>query len=151
MNFPPLLIQLDLLVDDAGEVDESCLPRLAELNQAEIPIILLAPRPDTWRPTRSGMDSALSRQGVIEAAISQAGGAMDAVLYLDFGLFGRRRHRRAELRDLATRYDCEIEDLIVIAAPSRLADAVQHAGGHALDARDPAALEQRLREILESG
>ena len=145
---PPVLIELDLLVDEAGEVHPELLPRLAEFNQAGQSLVLLAARPDTWRPTRSTMDTALGRQGHITSAIKQAGGTLDATLYLDFGLFTRRARRTGALENLAGRYDCQIRELRLIARSARLAEAVEAAGGRVQKVDDKRRLDDHLRDLI---
>lgn len=129
MSTAPLLVQLELLLDADHQPRPELLATLAGLARNNRPLVLLTPRPDAWRPTRSGMDQALGRQGLVARAIRQAGGELDAVLYLDFGLFSRKRGRHRDLETLAERYECATEDLELIVEPGRLADAVTTAGG----------------------
>lgn len=122
---PPLLVQADLL----GNVDDPAharwLPLLSELKQAERPLVLLAERPDRWAPTRNRVDRAFMRQATMEAEVRRAGGALDAIIYLDLGLFARKRQYERNMADLANRYDCQLEQVHAILRPGKIADALE--------------------------
>lgn len=144
---PPLLVQGDLLAGDGQPVDPRWLPMLAALDQAERPLVLLAERPDRWAPTRNRVDRAFTAQAEIEAEIRRAGGALDAIVYLDVGLFSRRRQQRRNLGDLADRYDCKLDDLHALCRPGRIADALAAEVVGSLERiQTPAALESALRK-----
>ncbi|MDX1625419.1 MAG: hypothetical protein R3323_02790 [Wenzhouxiangellaceae bacterium] len=143
----PLLVPIDLLGDGSGPVSQALLPALAELNRSERPLVLLAERPDRWRPTRNQVDQALSRQSSIEETVHRAGGAVDAVLYLDVGLFSRERHRREALQGLAERYDLQAADLRIVAAPGRLGDLLRRTDLDVVGAADMSELVDRIRTL----
>ncbi|MEX0915483.1 MAG: hypothetical protein WD397_09375 [Wenzhouxiangellaceae bacterium] len=122
---PPLLIQVDLLGNAGDPAKARWLPLLSELKQVERPLVLLAERPDRWTPTRNRVDKAFMRQATIESEIRRAGGALDAVIYLDLGLFARKRQFDRNMADLADRYDCAAERIDAILRPGRIADALE--------------------------
>jgi len=121
---PPLLVQADLLGSTEEPVRARLLPLLSELRQADRPLVLVAERPDRWAPTVNRVDKAFMRQANLEAEIRRAGGALDALIYLDLGLFGRKRQYRRNMADLANRYDCSLERIDAILRPGRIADAL---------------------------
>lgn len=122
---PPLLIEAELL----GSADDSArarwLPLVSELKQMERPLVLVAARPDRWAPTRNRVDRAFMRQADFEAEIRRAGGALDAIIYLDLGLFGRKRQYQRNMADVANRYDCHLEHIHAIVKPGKIADALE--------------------------
>lgn len=122
---PPLLIQVDLLGNAGDPAKARWLPLLSEFKQAERPLVLLGERPDRWTPTRNRVDKAFMRQSTIESEIRRAGGALDAVIYLDLGLFGRKRQFDRDMADLADRYDCATERIDAILRPGKIADALE--------------------------
>lgn len=121
----PLLVQADLL----GAADEPArmrwLPLVSELKQIERPLVLVDERPDRWAPTRNRVDRAFMRQADLEAEVRRAGGALDAIVYLDVGLFGRKRQHQRDMADVANRYDCRLEDILAIVRSSKIADALE--------------------------
>lgn len=122
---PPLLIQADLLgsADQPGRA--RWLPLVSELKQIERPLVLVAARPDRWAPTRNRVDRAFMRQADLEAEIRRAGGALDAIIYLDVGLFGRKRQYQRNMADVANRYDCNLDHIHAIVKPGKIADALE--------------------------
>ena len=117
-----------------SSIPGAVLRSLAELHRADRPLVLLAERPDRWAPTRNRVDRALEGQSRIEREIQRGGGELDAVLYLDFGLFSRRRKRREMLTDLADRYGTDRQGLVAVVSSSRMADAVRDAVGQVITA-----------------
>jgi hypothetical protein len=101
---PPVLIQAELVGTPEQPVHPELLSVLAELHQAGLPLLLVAARPDRWAPTRNRVDRAFMHQATIEADLRRAGGALDAVMYLDLGLFSRRKQHELDLADIANRY-----------------------------------------------
>lgn len=143
----PLLIQLDLLGSETEPVEPRRLPLLAELYRANVPLVLLAERPARWTPTRNHVDRAFDRQARIEADIRRGGGVLDAVLYLDLGLFTRKRQFERILADLANRYGCRLDQICALVRPGKIGDAIQAHVGR-LERIEAARLESSLRRVL---
>jgi len=122
---PPLLIEAELLSNADEPARARWLPLLSELKQVERPLVLVAERPDRWAPTRNRVDRAFMRQADFEAEIRRAGGALDAIIYLDLGLFGRKRQYRRNMADVANRYDCNLEEIHAIVRPGKIAEALE--------------------------
>ena len=148
MRSPPLLIDQRMLGSGESAIDTALVRALAELNRADRPLVLLAERPDRWTPTRTRVDRALQGQNRIEREIHRAGGMLDAVLYLDLGLFSRRRKRQAALDDLADRYGCRPDALIAIVRPGRLADALKQSVGEVFTVEHASEIPGKIAEIL---
>lgn len=147
---PPLLIEAELLSGADESAQARWLPLLSELKQLEWPLVLVAARPDRWAPTRNRVDRAFMRQADFEAEIRRAGGTLDAIIYLDLGLFGRKRQYQRNMADVANRYDCNLEDMHAIVTPGKIAEAlegvigsVERIGGQA---QFRTALEKSLKE-----
>lgn len=151
---PPLLIDADLI----GSADEPSrarwLPLVSELKQVERPLVLVAARPDRWAPTRNRVDKAFLRQADFETEIRRAGGALDAIVYLDLGLFGRKRQYQRNMADVANRYDCNLEHIHAIVKPGKIADALEDVIGSVerIDgqAQFRTALESSLKEYRDA-
>jgi hypothetical protein len=145
----PILVDRGLLPAADQALSRRLLRRFAEMNQRDRPLVLLAERPDRWTPTRNRVDRALEGQGVLDAEILRGGGALDAVLYLDLGLFSRRRRRQAALEDLADRYGIGTEQLRALVASERMAIALQGAVGEVVSVSDEQQLSATLKEWLD--
>jgi hypothetical protein len=145
----PVLVQVDLVGPASPQLDAARLARLAELEQAGRPLVLVAERPARWTPTRSEVDRAFGLQAEIEAELRRAGGVLDAVVYLDLGLFSRRSQIRRALADLANRYGVELDEIGAIAAPGRLADALRDVVGDVTLVEGDEALTAALRRAVE--
>jgi len=148
---PPLLIEAELLSNADQPARARWLPLLSELKQVERPLVLVAERPDRWAPTRNRVDRAFMRQADFEAEIRRAGGALDAIIYLDLGLFGRKRQYRRNMADVANRYDCNLEEIHAIVRPGKIAEALEGVIGRVerIDGQTQfrAALETSLKEL----
>lgn len=147
---PPLLVDAELLGSGDEPARARWLPLVSELKQVERPLVLVAARPDRWAPTRNRVDRAFMRQADFEAEIRRAGGALDAIIYLDLGLFGRKRQYQRNMADVANRYDCSLEHIHAIVKPGKIADALEDIIGsiERIDgqAQFRAALEASLKE-----
>lgn len=142
----PLLVQMDLLGPAGRSMDAHRLARLAELDQGERPLVLVTERPTRWAPTRSRVDGAFGRQAEVEAELRRAGGNLDAVLYLDLGLFSRRGQLRDSLADLANRYAVELSDVQAVMSAGRLAEALRDLIGGVTIVSDEEAFDAALKE-----
>lgn len=146
---PPLLIDASLIGRAAQAADPRWTALLAEFKQVGRPLVLLAERPDRWTPTRNQVDKAFMRQAAIQAEIRRGGGALDAVIYLDLGLFGRKRQYERIMADLANRYACSLHDIRALLRRSRIADALAGIIGPMERIDDNAQLEESLQSVLE--
>lgn len=146
----PLLIELQVLGSDQDPVDDRLIAPLAELNQNDQPLVLLAERPDRWTPSRNRVDHALQRQTTIEHAIHRGGGALDAVIYLDLGWFSRPQRRRKVLADLAERYGCGTDALVALVGSERMSEAIRAAVGRIERVPNPGLLRDLLRKLNEN-
>lgn len=143
----PILIDLQILGVDNDPIDDRLIAPLAELNQSDRPVVLLAVRPDRWKPSRNRVDHALQRQTTIEHAIHRGGGALDAVIYLDLGWFSRPQRRHRMLADLADRYGCATDALVALVGSSRMAEAIRSAVGRVEQVSDSGSLRDLLRKF----
>lgn len=144
----PLLIQAELLgsTDDPGRM--RWLALVSQLKQIERPLVLVTERPDRWTPTRNRVDRAFMHQADLEAEIRRAGGALDAIIYLDLGLFGRKRQYERNMADLANRYDCKIEQMRAICRPGKIAEALDGVIGRVERVGDMAEFRSALEATL---
>lgn len=145
----PLLIDAGLLGSSEESADPRWMPLLSEFKQVERPLVLLDERPDGWTPTRNRVDRAFMRQARIQAEIRRAGGALDAVIYLDSRLFGRKRQFERNMADLANRYNCSRQSIHALLRRGRIADSLSGIVGPIDRIDDGAQFEEALRLTLE--
>ena len=144
----PLLIDAGLIGNADEPADPHWMALLSQFRQLQRPLVLLAKRPDRWAPTRNRVDNAFMRQATIQAEIRRAGGALDAFLYLDLGLFGRRRQYERNMADLANRYNCSLKNIHAILRRGRAADALAGIVGPMDRIDDAAQFDEALRLAL---
>ena len=78
--------------------------QLATLNRRGFSLLLTAPEPDHWVPTRGNVDNALQSQAGLRDRIQQAGGDLDGVYYVPRSLLTQDRNRMGALQDMLVRY-----------------------------------------------
>lgn len=127
-----VLIARELMVDESGQPQPEVVTQTVRLHQAGWRIVILAPRPERWRPTRRSMDQAMGVQRVLHEALTRAGGDLDGVCYLEYGLFTRKRARTKALDELAARYGLGITDLVLVAHRHRQLELLANTGARVL-------------------
>lgn len=128
----PVLVQQALCLDENDQPLPGAVAALVDVARVGRPVMLLTMRPERWRPTLHSMDRALSVQQALHQALTRAGGDLDGVIYLDYGLFTRDRARTSTLADLARRFRVELRDLTLISDSSRDLELARTAGVSAL-------------------
>jgi hypothetical protein len=149
---PPVLIERTLLM--AGDRVESCaVEQLIEFQRGGQRMLLIAPRPRRWRPTRRAVDHDLAVQQQLHQLFSRAGCELDGVCYLPTGLFTGKSELDRELEGIARRYECNVSDLVLIGQEQLLLEGMRRAGGTAVGAASAgsgdglATLARALRQV----
>ena len=100
-----LIVSRDLLLAADRVADAALVYRqLATLNRRGFSLLLTAPEPDHWVPTRGSVDNALQSQAGLRDRIQQAGGDLDGVYYVPRSLLTQDRNRMGALQDMLLRY-----------------------------------------------
>jgi hypothetical protein len=100
-----LIISRDLLLIADSAPDAPLIYRhLATLNRRGCSLLLTAPEPDQWVPTRGNVDNALQSQARLRDRIQQAGGDLDGIYYVPRSLLTQDRNRLGALQDILSRY-----------------------------------------------
>ncbi len=127
----PILVERNLLL--AGDdPDPGAIEHLVRFLRDGHRLLLVAPRPKRWRPTRKAVDRDLALQQELHQLFTRAGTELDGVLYLAAGLFSRRAAMSRELDSIAQRYERKVDEIALIGSNSALLDAYGRAGGPAL-------------------
>lgn len=122
---------------------------LASLTRKGVHVLLTAPEPDHWFPTRGNVDQALADQSRLQKAIKEAGGSLDGVYYVPRSLFTQDRNREGALQDILARYSARIENTLLVSASQPFLRAAERL---ALETRPiPEGPEgaERLEAVLE--
>lgn len=127
----PVLVERTLLL--AGErPDAAGIEQLVSFQRYGHRLLLVAPRPKRWRPTRKAVDLDLAVQQELHQLFTRAGAELDGVFYLAAGLFSRRSAMAKELDGIAQRYERKISEITLIGGDAALLEAYRKAGGPAL-------------------
>ncbi len=103
-----LIISRDALLDaEQHPKADSVFRLLAYLNRSGIHVLLTAPEPDHWVPTRGNLDEALDSQRRLLKKVHDAGGELEGVYYVPRSLFTQDRNREGALRDILERYSLQ--------------------------------------------
>lgn len=124
-----LIISRDALLDTLGERDTRPLFRtLAALNRKGLRLLLTAPEPDRWLPTRKNVDNALSTQRELLERFRAAGGDLEGVYYVPRSLLTQDRNREGALKDILKRYSLQADGVTLISSSSPFLQVAQRLG-----------------------
>jgi len=132
----PILIERELLLDN-GDIDPVAIEKVVALQRRGHHVMLMAEQPHRWRPTRRSVDHDLALQQELQQRIGRAGADLDGVVYMETGLFSRKRTRKNELDELARRYKVPAADLTFIGSDPILLESVVLSGGKSLAVNSP--------------
>lgn len=126
---PPVLIERALLLGhgdrspDAGRIE-----RVVAFQRSGHRVLLVAPKPTSWHPTRRSVDHDLAIQQQLHQLFTRAGAELDGVLYLGTGLFSRKHRQRNEFEQTAHRYGRNVGEIILIGSDPDLMEAANRVG-----------------------
>lgn len=124
-----LIISRDALLDAMAEENTGPLFRnLAALTRKGMRLLLTAPEPDRWLPTRKNVDNALNTQRELLESIRAAGGDLEGVYYVPRSLLTQDRNREWALKDILKRYSLQAGEAILISSSSPFIQAAQRLG-----------------------
>ncbi len=125
----PVLIERALLLGgDQRSPDVGRIERVVAFQRSGHRVLLVAPRPSGWRPTRRSVDRDLALQQRLHQIFSRAGAELDGVLYLGGGLFSRKQRQKNEFERIAQRYGRNASETTLICAYQPLIEAARRAG-----------------------
>lgn len=121
-----LIISRDALwLSDSGLVSDRVFRLLAKITRQGCQLLLTAPEPDHWLPTRGNVDGALARQGDLQKAVDSAGGNLDGVYYVPRSLLTQDRNREGALRDILERYSIPAESAALVSSSAPFIKAAE--------------------------
>lgn len=136
----PVLIERALLLSRGERApDPGRIERVVAFQRSGHRVLLVAPRPAGWRPTRRSVDHDLALQQQLHQLFSRAGAELDGVLYLGTGLFSRKGRQKNEFERTVRRYGRNVDETTLICSDQALIEAARRAGLKLRVAGDPSA------------
>lgn len=123
----PVLIERSLLLD-GDSPDARRVEQLVSFQRKGHRVVLVAPRPRSWRPTRRNVDHDLALQQRFHQLFTRAGAELDGVLYFGTGQTTPQEQQREEFEQVARRYDRNVGEMALIGADQDLIEAAEQAG-----------------------
>lgn len=121
---------------------------LGRLTRAGIHLLLTAPEPDHWFPTRGRVDRVLQDQGRLSQRIHAAGGDLDGVYYVPRSLFTQDHNREQALRDILERYSTREVATLLLSASAPFLEAAKRLGIGAREITEDEAGAEHLEAML---
>ncbi len=145
-----LLISRKLLQNQGDNLAGDVVYRLlAGLHRRGVSLLLTAPAPDAWKPTRGDPDTALALQGQIQQAVWEAGGEMDGVYYVRRSLFTQDRNRTGALSDILVRYHLRADRAALISSSTAFLKAAESLGIQCHHVNHDPGSKSSLADLLE--
>jgi len=125
----PVLIERSLLLGRGNRTpDAGRIERVVSFQRHGHRVLLVAPRPVGWRPTRRSVDHDLALQQQLHQLFSRAGAELDGVLYFDTGLFSRKHRQKNDFEQTARRYGRNVGEMTLIGSDQSLIEAADRVG-----------------------
>lgn len=126
---PPVLIERALLLGQGDRTpDASRIERVVAFQRSGFRVLLVAPKPPSWHPTRRSVDHDLALQQQLHQLFTRAGAELDGVLYLGTGLFSRKHRQKNEFKQTARRYGRNVGEITLICCDQALIEAADRVG-----------------------
>ena len=124
-----LIISRDALLDTLREASsEHILRALASLSRRGFHLLLTAPQPDRWVPTRRNVDAALNAQRMLLERSRTAGGELEGIYYVPRSLLTQDRNREGALRDILKRFCVDPAAAILVSSSAPFLKAAARIG-----------------------
>lgn len=125
----PVLIERALLLGRGDSApDAARIEKVVAFQRRGHRVLLVAPKPASWRPTRRSVDRDLALQQQLHQMFSRAGAELDGVLYLGTGLFSRKDRQKNEFEQTARRYGRNVGEMLLIGCDQALIEAADRVG-----------------------
>jgi len=125
----PVLIERGLLLGRGERTpDATRMERVVSFQRRGHRVLLVTPKPASWRPTRRSVDHDLALQQELHQLFSRAGAELDGVLYLGTGLFSKKHRQKNELVQTARRYGRNVGEITLIGSDHALLEAADRVG-----------------------
>ncbi len=124
-----LIISRDTLLDALKDASSKKIFRtMARISRRGTHILLSAPEPERWVPTRGNVDNALNQQNELMKLANEAGGGIEGVYYVPRSLLTQDRNRKGALTDILKRYSVPAKNAVLISSSSPFIKAARRMG-----------------------
>lgn len=123
-----LIISRDTLLDVPDSLSEKVFRALAALSRSGCHLLISAPEPDRWVPTRGNVDNALNQQQQLMERTDAAGGSIEGVYYVPRSLLTQDRNREGALSDILTRFSVSPDEAALLSSSTPFINAANRLG-----------------------
>lgn len=146
-----LLISRDDILSAMGdELDMRLFRVLARLTRSGYHLLATAAQPDKWSASHGGPDDALLGPNSIRKRLSDAGGALDGVYYVQRSLLTQKRNRVQALEDMLQRYSVSPDRCYLFSSSKPFVAVATGLGIHATHLTPKSKLLKNLKSLTES-
>ncbi len=147
-GYPLLILSRDVLLSaEDSKASASLFRALANLTRKGHHLLLTAPEPDKWFPTRGNVDNVLTAQSRLQAAIQECGGDLDGVYYVPRSLFTQDRNRRGALEDIMRRFSVKPANTMLISNSAPFLKAAESLGIRTQEAPETTELDRAVEKL----
>jgi hypothetical protein len=138
-------------VDPAADTsDEGLFRSLANISRHGYHLLLTAPEPDRWVPTRGNVDDALNSQNMLIERVQSAGGEIDGVYYVPRSLLTQDRNREGALVDILQRYALNPDAATLVSSSAPFLKAAERLRLTAIEVTPPGKRGKKLAAVLKA-
>ena len=143
-----LISRDDILTVADGKQDSPLFRVLARFTHQGFHLLVTAPQPDQWASRHGGPDSALLGPGSIRERLTEAGGVLDGVFYVQRSLLTQKRNRVQALHDILQRYAISPDHCHLFSSSKKFVDVARELGIHATHLNKEHELVGELKTLL---
>lgn len=145
-----LVISRDTLLDVPDSISEKVFRALAALSRSGRHLLISAPEPDRWVPTRGNVDNALNQQQQLMERINDAGGSIEGVYYVPRSLLTQDRNREGALSDILKRFSVSPDETALLSASTPFINAAKRLGIVTHEVSSDGVGDQDLLSVLKT-
>jgi hypothetical protein len=143
-----LISRDDILAVVDGEQDPRLFRILARFTRQGYHLLATAPQPERWSSSHGGPDDALLGPGSIRERLTEAGGVLDGVYYVQRSLLTQKRNRVQALKDILQRYAASPDHCHLFSSSRKFVEVARELGIHASHLNKQRSLSEELNSLL---
>ena len=143
-----LISRDDILAVVDGKHDSRLFRILARFPRQGYHLLATAPQPERWSSSHGGPDDALLGLGSIRERLTEAGGVLDGVYYVQRSLLTQKRNRVQALKDILQRYAASPDHCHLFSSSRKFVEVARELGIHAAHLNKQRSLSEELKSLL---
>lgn len=143
-----LISRDDILAVVDGKHDSRLFRILARFTRQGYHLLATAPQPERWSSSHGGPDDALLGPGSIRERLTEAGGVLDGVYYVQRSLLTQKRNRVQALKDILQRYAASPDHCHLFSSSRKFVEVARELGIHAAHLSKQLSLSDELKSLL---